>query len=281
MKKQLLSILIAFAVSHVTSVVAQDHGHLNAGATAQVDGAQLAFENGSDFSTNSLYVKSLLFATSGKYSNYFQGNITLTSLHATDAFGDPVPGASAPGAFIIAEIVSVEGPSGGEFGFWETNSTTAPTFAIPSGTQNRAYSFELSEAALGAGTPGGDPFGHIHGRRFTATVPGLYTVGFRLLDTSTNGTNGGPIHTPSDVLHVYFQAGYTIANLEQTTNGVSIQFGAGSESNFVIQHSDGLSPTNSWTDLQTIPGGDNLVAYTHENASGKSGFYRLRVEPLP
>src|SRR5262245_41154917 len=144
---------------------AQDHGHLNVGATAQTAGAKLTFDNAADFEQP--YVKTLTFTNAGKFANLFQGNITLTVLHSTNAFGEPIPGAPAPGAFILAEIVAVQGPEGGQFQFWETNSTTTPAISIPTGTTDAGFKFEISEKDLGAGEPGGDPFGHIHGRRFT------------------------------------------------------------------------------------------------------------------
>ena len=38
------------------------------------------------------------------------------------------------------------------------------------------------------------------------SLEGVYTVGFRALDTSVNGPGGGPIHVPSDVLYLNFYA---------------------------------------------------------------------------
>lgn len=261
-------------------VNAQDHGHLNAGAVAQEQNAPLSFDNGADFITNSLYVKTMSYTNSGKYANYYQGNITLTALHAVDAFGDPVVGGPSPGSFIIAEIVSVNGPAGGAFGFWETNSVDLPTFDIPTGTTNASYRFDLSEASLGAGTPGGDPFGHIHGRRFTASKPGLYAVGFRLWDLSTNGDNAGPIHQPSGVMAVYFQAGNTINSVLHDLGGTTVTFGAGSDANYTVQfNTDLLQPLN-WKDVETVAGTDKLVTIPDSEVRGSRGFYRLMVTPI-
>jgi hypothetical protein len=71
----------------------------------------------------------------------------------------------------------------------------------------------LSDASLGGGQPGADPFGHIHGRRFTADKAGVYTVGFKAYDISTNGTAGSPIHTAAEILDIVFQAGYNLTTL--------------------------------------------------------------------
>jgi hypothetical protein len=74
---------------------------LNVGAS----GPALTFDNGSSFKTP--YVKTLLFSDTGKYANLYNGNITLTALHSTNAFGETDPAAPKPGALIVAEIVSV------------------------------------------------------------------------------------------------------------------------------------------------------------------------------
>src|SRR4051812_21555944 len=118
--RNVLFILLTLTAACVNR--AQDHGHLNVGAAGQSQGDKLIWSNGADFSASGAYVKTLLIATAQKYLGFFDGNITLTALHSIDAFGDPVVGGPAPGAFLVAEIISVAGPDGGAFGFWETNS---------------------------------------------------------------------------------------------------------------------------------------------------------------
>src|SRR5215203_4493379 len=93
----------------VCSSFAQDHGHLNVGA----NGTSLTFDNGVTFEDP--YVKTLLFTNTGKYANVHNGNITLTALHSRDVFGDLDRAAPKPGSFVVAEVVSVEGPTGGAF----------------------------------------------------------------------------------------------------------------------------------------------------------------------
>src|ERR1043165_6777055 len=94
---------------------AQDHGHLNAGAESQLPGSKLIFANGANFATNSGYIKTLTFTNATAYAGYFQGNTTLTVLPATAAYAGPDPQAPALGAYIFAQLVSLEGPPGGEF----------------------------------------------------------------------------------------------------------------------------------------------------------------------
>jgi hypothetical protein len=182
------------------SALAQ-HGHLNAGATGQNQNDQLVWANGAIFAAESGYVKDLVFTDTGRYAGLFNGGITLTALSLTNA------GGPAAGSFLTAEIVSVLGPAGGQFAFWESEDLgggASPLFSILTGGTGLSYQFALSDASLGAGVAGQDPFGHLHGRRFTTTTEGLYTVGFRVLDTSANGAGSGPIHQPSDVLYINF-----------------------------------------------------------------------------
>lgn len=83
---------------------------------------------------------------------------------------------AAAGANPRIELVSVSGPPGGNFSFWEAG-TTQPAWTRASGwdsTQGNAPSFMV--------VLGGD--NHVHGRCFTMDKPGTYTVTFRSLDAA-------------------------------------------------------------------------------------------------
>lgn len=201
MKRTLLLLMTSTGLSWSASA---QHGHLNAGALGQNQGDKLAFINGSIFAEQSGYAKALTAQSSGNYSGFYQGSITLTALPTTVANGGPAAGASAPGSFLEARIASVQGPAGGYFSFWEEGAT-APTVSYQTGTTGGTTTFALSDVSTGAGTVGGDPFGHLHGRSFTTTLPGEYTVGIALIDSSKNGLNGGAIHVDSDTLFIRFQ----------------------------------------------------------------------------
>jgi hypothetical protein len=179
------------------------HGHLNTGATGQNQNDQLVWANGAIFAANSGYVQTMTFANSGRYAGLFNSGPTFTALSMTNT------GGAAAGSFLTAEIVSLIGPMGAQFAFWEGEDQgggSSPLFSIATGGTGLSHQFALSDASAGAGTAGQDPFGHLHGRRFTATTEGLYTVGFRVLDTSVNGAGAGPIHQPSEVLYMNFMA---------------------------------------------------------------------------
>lgn len=203
-RPSVLLLAVAGALAGPAALQAQ---HINAGALGTDQGDQLYFENGASFVNTSGYTKSLTYATSGTYVGYIQGSITFTALARTAESGEtPSVNAAALGSFVEMGIVSVTGPVGGQFAFWDTGATT-PTFSYASGftVGSPASTWDLSDPAT-AGDAGEDPFGHLHGRRLTATVPGSYTVGFQLVDTSVNGTGGGPIHSASDVFYVNFTA---------------------------------------------------------------------------
>lgn len=180
------------------------HSHLEIGATDASPGSALFFATGEDFETGSGYEKPLLPADSGTtYEGYFHGNITFTVRAATAQFGGPEPFAPAVGTRVSAELVSVDGPFGGAFAFWETDATE-PTFSVNSGFNGTGERWWISE---NDGVAGSDPYGHVHGRRFTVTRPGVYHVTFRAWDESTHGEGGQPLHAPSEPITIRFTAG--------------------------------------------------------------------------
>ena len=185
--------------------------HINAGALSTIQGGQLYFDNAQGFLDASGFIITnqfnMTFAASGTYAGYYQiGDPTFTALAQTTANGaTPSPHAASFGSFLELSILGVNGPAGGVFSFWDHNATT-PTYSFNMGDTATTDLFELSDPTLGAGAPGADPFGHIHGRRWTATIPGTYTVGVQIFDTSVNGLNNGPIQAPSGIYYVTFTA---------------------------------------------------------------------------
>ncbi len=273
MKTKLLPLLATLnLITFLLSAPAQDHGHLEVGATGTSQNDPLIFENGDIFDTATHYVKTLTLATSGPYQGYYQGNITLTALAATPAFGGPVPNAPALGSQVHAQLVSVAGPPGGAFAFWATGATNS-TLSLVCGTTG-TNTFRLSE---NDGSPGTDPYGHIHGRRFTATIPGIYTVGFRALDFSTNGISGGPIHRPSAVLTMYFQAGVNIKHIEPDVDHTHVEFSAPIGKSWVVEAADSPGTNGIWTPISApIVGDDYFHEITEDQPVEGIRFYRSR-----
>lgn len=268
MKSSIASLLTVIAVS----ASAQDHGHLNLGASGVDQSDPLIFENAAIFETATNYVKTLMFASSGAYAGYYQGNITFTTLAATPDHAGPEPNAAALGAQIVAQLVSVEGPAGGAFAFWDTGATS-PTISLACGLAG-TNTWRVSE---NDGSPGSDPYGHIHGRRFTATKPGIYTVGFRALDVCTNGVGGGPIHAPSAVIKVYFQAGVNIKSITSVAEDTVIVLSAPVGWNWSLEAGDSLGSAGSWMPIgELIPGDDHFHTITNHAPSAGWRFYRAR-----
>jgi hypothetical protein len=246
-------VLLAVLLSPAAPLLAQ-HAHLNAGAVGSTAGTPLSFANGDLFVTNSGYFLPLKAATNGPYAGFYQGSLTLTALPATGDNGGPTFAHAAPGAHLEAEIASLSGPTGGAFGFWDSDGeedATELTFSVPVGETAGQRRFTLSQ---NDGSPEADPFGHVHGRRFTATLPGLYVVGFRLVDTSAHGPGGGPLHPASSLFPMYLQAGTTIAGIEQEPAGWFITFAAEKGRTYQLQQASQLSPQAEW---QTV--GEPLV----------------------
>ncbi len=252
---------------------AQDHGHLRIGATNTAPGTPLYFYNGADFAAGSGYLKTLLFTNGGRYAGYFNQNITFTVQAATPPYGGPEPDAPAFGSYIRARILSVKGPSGGVFGFWESGATN-PTISLASGvTGTNDYNVTQTD-----GSPGADPFGHLHGRRFTATQPGIYTVTYQAFDASTNGSSGGPIHTPSEVIEINFQAGINILSVTNAGNGNTVTYGSITNQNFWLESITNLNDSNAWTEVAgPLFGNDYFQSLTDTNISGLIRLYRIKA----
>lgn len=184
------------------------HTHIGAGAASQTPGTPLQFSSGyTAGATYHLLAKPVGQRYGGFYSLDEQprpvGSLGWSDYFTFIALSDGQseedgPFHAATGSELHMEIVSVTGPAGAHFGFWDENwshGNVTPTkpFATgqPTGSNN---TFILSEP-IGDG----DPFGHRHNRGWTADVPGAYVVGFRIFDANA-------IHTPSPIYSFNFQA---------------------------------------------------------------------------
>ena len=262
-------------------VAEAQHAHLNGGAMDSTVGKALYFPNGFNFVTNSGYFLPLKKATNGPYAGHHQGSLTLTALPATGDNGGPAFGHAAFGARIEAVVVSVDGPPGGSFGFWDSDGeedATQLTFSVPVGQRLGTRSFVLSQ---NQGESGADPYGHIHGRRFSATVPGLYVVGFQLVDTSSNGPGGGPLHPASDILPMYVQAGLTLAAVGMEDGALVVVYAAEKGVTYRLERAAQWPPASEsdWTLVgQPLVGTGKLERVTGIPAGNESAWFRLRVE---
>lgn len=252
--------------------------HLFAGALGTNQNDRLFFSNGSAFdATLGTFSFPQVLRTNGLNAGHYRGEvITFTALAAEPENGGPIPGHAAFGAQLAIQVVSLEGPPGGSFAFWEGDGESdlgAITFSIPVGATNGTNSFLVSE---NGGTPNTDPYGHIHGRQFTTSRLGTYLVGFRVIDVSTNGAAGGPVHTPSEILKVRFQAGLRLEAIQRLTNRVNVSFRSPPGISNVVEGSDALS-TGIWQPIApALRGNNNVQTSVDTNPPAAGRFYRLR-----
>jgi hypothetical protein len=268
---------------------ARAHKHLDTGAEEPTVGSKLFFRNGAGYEASSGFLHRLtptnlasgLVFRSGDASLAnpdVDNNPVFTCLPVDPNNGGPEPFAPLLGARVALQIVDVSGPDGGALSFWNSDGDYIAekiTFTVPVGTTHGTNAFFLSE---NDGSPGSDPYGHIHGRRFSVNLPGLYTVDLRLVDTSTNGPGGGPVHAPSDLFKMYFQAGTSLVRLVPAPVGNTLTFGTETGRTYTIESTSELSPSAQWTNV-----GDPIVGHgklqTVEGLPASTGpiFYRLRV----
>ena len=245
------------------------------GARNETNGAPLLFLNAEQFVTNSEWVVNLLPTNAVAADRLFANGLSLLVAPATPANGGPAPQHAALGACLECQFVSLSGPGGATLGVWEAG-WDQPRFQMPSGEAAGTNCLRLSE---GGGTPGGDPFGSMPQCRLTVNQPGLYCLGFQLLDTSTNGLNGGPIHAPSPVYCVHLQAGITLASITWQGSTTIARFGGEPGNTYYLEHAPTLGLSPPWqTVAGPVLGTNRLQKIEHSIAKGEIGFYRLRAE---
>jgi hypothetical protein len=252
--------------------------HIFGGALGTNQNDKLFFSNGGVFdATLSSYSFPQVLRTNGLNAGYYRGDvISFTALAALPENCGPIPGHAAFGAQLAVQVVSVEGPPGGSFAFWEGDGESdlgTITFSVPVGTTNGANHLLVSE---NGGEPSTDPYGHIHGREFTTSLPGTYLVGFRVIDVSGNGAGSGPIHSPSDVLKIRFQAGLRIESVQPLTNRVSVSFRGLLGISNVLEAATSLGSSNWFPAAAPLRGNNNLQTFIDTNPPTAGRFYRLR-----
>ena len=268
---------------------ARAHEHLAAGANSTTPGSPLIFVNTADYATNSGYVFNLgADAPGSPYDGwYYTADLVFAALAATPNYGGPEAQAASLGSHIEIVLETFSGPPGATLGFWETQQngvdSTNLTWTIPVGLANGTNHIVVSETD---GSSTADPYGHIHGRIYSVNIPGLYTVGFRYADTSTNGPGGGPIQAPSDRFYLYFQAGVTIAAISPATNGVNVTFAAPSNlpdsgtapaTNYQLESTPKLGPSADWQPAADLVVGDDHMHTLTLPATNSSAFFRLNT----
>ncbi len=176
---------------------AQAHGHINAGAIDSNgsgginagDKLFMYFEHGTE--TTQLAANNGT-GVAGLDGYAWNGFTSFTSLHQS-SFPGEAPNYNSVGAlsgsFIVMELVSLMGPDGAEFAFYDAGATD-PTwvFEVGTGFTSGTGRINLTENSWFTLDPS-DPYGHIHGRTFGVDMAGVFTATWVLRDL--NGATTG------------------------------------------------------------------------------------------
>ena len=268
------------------------HAHINAGAYEHFPGAPLVFPNGYLWDTNSysgVYPACIFMVKDDPnvllYPGLYQADVSFTSLPATIFTGGPAVFAAEYGSYVEMIFRSVQGPPGGVFGAWQEDdefqaSSTVNLFSIPVDTLDATNRLSLSQSPEQGGWEN-DPYGHVHGRRFTVNKLGLYTVGVQLIDTSNTGPGGLPNHSPSETNYFYFQAGLVVQLLAKTNRNAVLRFGLQGFKDYYLETATNITSTN-WSTVAKEAGATHSDLHTiiDTNATNAVRFYRVREVPL-
>jgi hypothetical protein len=138
------------------------HDHLAAGATTNTPGATLIFQNDGVYGGDTGFVLNLTAGTTNDayLGWYYTDDLVFIALAVTPDNGGPEPGAAALGTYVQVKLLSIEGPVGATFGFWETAQngvdSTNLTWTLPVPFHNGTNLIHVSESD---GSPGSDPNG--------------------------------------------------------------------------------------------------------------------------
>jgi len=163
------------------------------------------------------------------------------------------------------EIVSVAGPPGGSFSFWELNASQ------PAWTRTTGWSSTQGNVPSFLVVVNGD--NHVHGRCFTMDRPGIYTVTFRAVASA-----GG--FSPSANKTITFRAQQP-PQLSIAKSGSNVLLSFTNRDGFAcdLQVSTNLT-AGSWTN---VPGREFMIGngartnltVTNGTSASPNAFYRL------
>lgn len=203
----------------------------------------------------------------------------------------PEAGHAHPGTYIFCEIVSVTGPPGASFGFWESGVSLysdTPTLILATNQASGNPRFSISE---GGDEINADPYGHIHERAWSADKPGDYQLTVRFVDASTNRPGGGPWHPPSRNYTFHFRAGPEFTPVGQRVEGSGFVLTWPSQMGiwetaffpesgivFKILRSTTLAP-GEWTSIGEVTGTTAAaVSFTDPSPPATNAFYKLAYD---
>lgn len=166
----------------------------------------------------------------------------------------------ADGADPRIEIVSVSGPAGGSFAFWEVGAT-APTWTLPAGWTGTGAAFPVILE--------GDT--HAHGRAFTMDRPGTYTVTFRAVDAA------GGFEASANKTMTFVAQQPPQLSIAWAAGDVSLSFTSRANLVYDLQVCTDLA-SGEWANVEphTFMDGDGgMIEMTDPVALRSKAFYRL------
>ncbi len=242
------------------------------GAADTTSGAPLQLVNAAAFVTESEFVRGLRPTEAG----FFDCLLPMLAVPATLENGGPALSHAALGSCLEVQVVSLTGPPNSHLSVWETEAAQ-PRFTVDTGERAGAHRIPVSQNHA---LPGTDPYGCTQGWRLTVDRPGLYTLGFRLVDSSTNGPAGSPLHTPSDIYQIYLQAGVTMAWAEPQSQALTVTFGGQPGWQFTLESRPLLPPNALWqTVAGPLAGASCLQRLSAPMTAEPQQFYRLAAHP--
>ena len=158
------------------------------------------------------------------------------------------------------EIVSVSGPPGGSFAFWEVGALE-PTILLPVGWTGTDASFPVVFA--------GDT--HAHGRCFTMDKPGVYTLTFRAVDT-----NGALLASENQTI-TFNALPAPKLSISVAGGSVSLSFTSRANLNYDLQVCTDLA-SGGWVNVEphvSMNGDGRRIEVNDPMAARSKAFYRL------
>jgi hypothetical protein len=251
------------------------------GATTNVPGGKLNFENAGDYVTSSDYCFSTM---SGTFYNPLAGGYH-TDIQSFSALTASDPNAAALGTVVQMQLLKVEGPAGASLGFWDGDGGVAGTnltWSVPVPSAGNTNLIRVTEAANSATN---NPYGNILGRVLTFSKPGLYKITWQLVDTSTNGPGGAPQNLPSDPFSVYYQADVTIEGFSVDADNVYVTIAAvnpNADPNLnysILQNGSVSENAATWPSATTFPADNRVHVIIIPRTSGAvAEFFRVQVQ---
>ncbi|MFZ4775591.1 MAG: hypothetical protein ACOYM3_09525 [Terrimicrobiaceae bacterium] len=170
----------------------------------------------------------------------------------------PPPG----GAMVRIDPISVSGPAGGSFSFWEAGA------ASPTWTRQAAWTSTPSDHPSLSASEDGTGYGHIHGRVFSVDHAGVYDVTFQAVDSAGHYAAGDPFvirftAVPPPQLSISAQSG-----------NLNLSFTSRANLSYDVQSSTTLQ-TGSWTTIGTLDGTGGTLEFSEPLNNRPRIFFRL------